>query len=121
MKKLNIYSFVLMALMMLSSAGLAAQNDLTVPLSRPGDRGSLEIHSVYAEDVVSIWYLSTLDDFRKRGFASTLLNHILVDAAIKYNCDASLIYASPMGFSLFGKFGYRLYAMRQWFLPQELG
>lgn len=77
--------------------------------------------AVYAEDVVSIWYLSTLDDFRKRGFASTLLNHILIDAAIKYNCDASLIYASPMGFSLFGKFGYRLYAMRQWFLPQELG
>jgi len=33
---------------------------------------------------MGIWYLSTLDDFRKRGFASTLLNHILVDAAIKY-------------------------------------
>ncbi len=52
MKKLNIYSFVLMALMMLSSAGVSAQNDLTVPLSRPGDPGTLEIHSVYAEDVI---------------------------------------------------------------------
>ncbi len=76
--------------------------------------------SVYAEDIVSVWHLSTLDDFRRRGFASILLNHILVDAA-KYGCDASLIYATPMSFSLFGNLGYRLHAMRQLFLPQELG
>jgi len=75
--------------------------------------------AVYAEDVVSIWHLSTLDDFRRQSFASILLNYILVNAA-HYGCDASLIYATPMGFSLFGNFDYKLYAMRQLFLPQEL-
>ena len=88
---------------------------------RPDNTPVIAGTAVYAEDVVSIWHLSALDDFRKRGFATILLNHILVDAATKYHCDASLIYATPMGFSLFGKLGYRLYAMRQWFLPQELG
>jgi ribosomal protein S18 acetylase RimI-like enzyme len=75
--------------------------------------------AVYAEGVVSVWHLSTLDDYRRQDYASILLNHILVTAAAR-GCDASLIYATPMGFSLFNKFGYKLYAMRQWFLPQEL-
>jgi ribosomal protein S18 acetylase RimI-like enzyme len=75
--------------------------------------------AVYAEGVVSVWHLSTLDDHRRQDYASILLNHILV-SAVERGCDASLIYDTPMGFSLFNKFGYKLYAMRQWFLPQEL-
>ncbi|MEM7034466.1 MAG: GNAT family N-acetyltransferase [Chloroflexota bacterium] len=77
--------------------------------------------AVYAEDIVSIWNLSTLDDHRGQGFASALLNHILVDARENHECDASLIYATPMGFSLFGKLDYKFHAIRQLFLPQELG
>jgi ribosomal protein S18 acetylase RimI-like enzyme len=76
--------------------------------------------AVYAEDVVSIWHLSTLDDFRRRGYATSLVNHILVHAR-QHDYDASLIYATPMSFSLFGNMGYKLHAMRQLFLPQELG
>lgn len=52
MKKLYIYSYILMALMMLSSAVVSAQNDLTVPLSRPGEQGILEVNSVFADDVI---------------------------------------------------------------------
>lgn len=75
--------------------------------------------AVQAEDVVSIWHLSTLDDHRRHGYASTLIEHILVDAQ-QMGCDASLIYASPMSFTLFGNLDYKLHAMRQLFLPQEL-
>jgi ribosomal protein S18 acetylase RimI-like enzyme len=76
--------------------------------------------AVYTEDIVSIWHLSTLDDYRRRGFATTLISYILAEAAARA-CDASLVYATPMSFSLFGEIGYKLHAMRQLFLPQELG
>ena len=76
--------------------------------------------AVYVEDVVSVWHLSTLDDYRRRGYASALINYILVDA-YQEACDASLVYATPMSFSLFNNMGYKLHAMRQLFLPQELG
>jgi len=76
--------------------------------------------AVCADDVVSIWNVSTLDNFRRRGFAAALQTHMLADAA-RQGCDLSMVYATPMGFSLTNRLGYRLYAMRQWFLPQEIG
>jgi len=76
--------------------------------------------AICAGNAASIWNLSTLDNFRRRGFAALLLNRILVDAAGR-GCDLSLIYTTPMGFSLVNNLGYKLYAMRQWFLPQEIG
>ncbi|RME45459.1 MAG: hypothetical protein D6796_10470 [Caldilineae bacterium] len=87
-----------------------------LPDSRPVTAGT----AVYADGVVSVWNLSTLDNFRRRGFAVALQNHILADAA-RQGCDLSLVYATPMGFSLTNRLGYTLYAMRQWFLPQEIG
>jgi hypothetical protein len=41
--------------------------------------------------------------------------------AVEQGCDLGLVYATPMSFSLFNALGYKLYAMRQWFLPQEIG
>lgn len=76
--------------------------------------------AVYTHDAVSVWNLSTLDDYRRQGHAAALLNYILTDAVEK-GCDLSLVYATPMSFSLFNELGYKLYAMRQWFLPQEVG
>lgn len=76
--------------------------------------------AICTDGVVSVWNLSTLDNYRRRGFASALLNHILVDAVAE-GCDLSLVYGTPMSFSLFNELGYKLYAMRQWFLPQEVG
>lgn len=75
---------------------------------------------VCADGVASVWHLATLDNFRRRGLATTLLNYILHDAH-QGGCDLGLIYATPMGFSLFNRLGFSLYAMRQWFLPQEIG
>ena len=75
--------------------------------------------AVYCDSIVSIWNLSTLDAFRRRGYAKALVNHILV-SAYDDGFDASLIYATPMSFSLFGHLNYKLHAMRQLFLPQEM-
>lgn len=77
------------------------------------------ITAVYSHDVVSIWNMSTLDDFRRQGYAASLLRYVLADAVVK-GCNQSMVYATPMSFSLLNKFGYQLYAMRQWFLPQAL-
>lgn len=75
--------------------------------------------TVCSNGVASVWNLGTLDEYRRQGLASILLNGILFDAA-QHGCDMSLVYATPMGFSLFNSLGYQLYAMRQWFLPQEI-
>jgi len=77
--------------------------------------------AVYSNGVASVWNLSTMDDFRRRGFAADLLRYILADAAANRGCDQAMIYATPMSFSLFNKLSFQLYAMRQWFLPQEVG
>lgn len=76
--------------------------------------------AIYSHNVVSVWNLSTLDDYRRKGYGSAMLNHILVHAVNDKACTASLIYGTPMSFSLLNNFGYNLYAMRQWFLPQEV-
>jgi hypothetical protein len=76
--------------------------------------------AICTDNVVSVWNLSTLDNYRRQRFASLMMNRILVDAANR-GCNLSLIYSTPMSFSLFTELGYKLYAMRQWFLPQEIG
>lgn len=75
---------------------------------------------VCAEGVASVWNLATLDNFRRRGLATNMLNNMLFDAR-QHGCDMSMIYATPMGFSLFNELGFKLFGMRQWFLPQEIG
>lgn len=75
--------------------------------------------AIQSHEVVSIWNLCTLDDARRQGYATALLKHLLADA-VRDGAKMSLIYATPMSFSLLNHLGYKLYAMRQWFLPQEL-
>ncbi len=74
--------------------------------------------AVYTNDVVSIWNLCTVDEFRRHGYAAALVNYILVNA-YEQHYTLSLTYATPMSFSLCNHLGYKLYAMRQWFLPSE--
>jgi len=85
------------------------------PSGTPVTAGTL----ICAHNVASVWNLGTLDNFRRQGFATILLNYMLC-CATESGCDLSMIYATPMGFSLFNALGYKLYAMRQWFLPQEI-
>ena len=52
MKKLNTILFIALFVVLAMPFTAFAQNDLTVPLSRPGKAGVLEVSSVYADDVI---------------------------------------------------------------------
>jgi ribosomal protein S18 acetylase RimI-like enzyme len=72
---------------------------------------------VYAEGGSSIWYLSTIDAFRKRGVATTLLHRMLNDTQEKRRCQFTMLYSAAQTYHLFNKFGFEIYTQRQWFLP----
>ena len=72
---------------------------------------------VYAEGVSSIWNLSTVDAFRKRGVATTLLHRMLNDTQEKRRCQFTMLYSAAQTYHLFNKFGFEIYTQRQWFLP----
>jgi N-acetylglutamate synthase-like GNAT family acetyltransferase len=72
---------------------------------------------VCAEGVASIRNLATIDAFRQRGVATTLLHRMLVDAHEKKQCCLTGLYATPQAYHLFSKFGFEIYTQRQWFLP----
>lgn len=71
---------------------------------------------VCAEGASSIWNLSTLDGYRQRGVATTLLHRMLVDAE-KNNCSPTVLYSTAQAFRLFSKMGFEIFTQRQWFLP----
>ena len=67
----------------------------------------------------SIWNLCTLDEHRRQGVATTLMEAMLHDAATS-DCGLTMLYATPLAYHLFNKMGFDLFAQRQWFLPPEL-
>ncbi len=71
---------------------------------------------VYAEGVVSVWNLATIDPYRQQGVATTLLHHMLGDA-YRQRCDLAMLYSTAQAYHLFNKFGFEIYTQRQWFLP----
>jgi hypothetical protein len=68
--------------------------------------------------VASVWNLCILDEYRRQRIATTLLHQMLSDAAAS-DCQLTTLYSTPLAFHLFNKFGFDLYAQRQWFLPPE--
>jgi GNAT superfamily N-acetyltransferase len=74
--------------------------------------------SVLAAGIVSVWNVATHDDARRQGVATALMERLLQDAWDD-GCDASLLYSSPMAYSLFQKLGYELHTQRHCFLPPE--
>ena len=74
--------------------------------------------TVLAEGIVSVWNVATHDEARRQGAATTLMERLLNDAW-EDGCDASLLYSSPMAYSLCQKLGYELYTQRYFFLPPE--
>jgi GNAT superfamily N-acetyltransferase len=74
--------------------------------------------AVLAGAAVSVWNVATHDDVRRRGGATALMNRLLQDAW-EDGCEASLLYSSPMAFSMYQKLGYGLYTQRRSFLPPE--
>jgi ribosomal protein S18 acetylase RimI-like enzyme len=73
---------------------------------------------VVAEGIVSVWNVATRDDVRRQGAATALMERLLGDAW-EDGCDLSVLYSSPMAYSLYQKLGYELYTQRLCFLPPE--
>ncbi|MCK6626781.1 MAG: GNAT family N-acetyltransferase [Anaerolineae bacterium] len=67
----------------------------------------------------SIWNVCTLDEYRRQGVATTLIQRMLQDGAAS-DCALTMLYATPLAYHLFNKMGFDLFAQRQWFLPPEL-
>jgi N-acetylglutamate synthase-like GNAT family acetyltransferase len=67
----------------------------------------------------SISNVCTLDEYRRQGVATTLLQRMLADAA-ESGYELTMLYATPQAYHLFNKMGFDLFAQRQWFLPPEL-
>lgn len=74
--------------------------------------------AILAEGIVSVWNVATRDEFRRRGVATALMQRLL-EEAWEDGCDASLLYSTPMAYSLYQKLGYELYTQRRSFLPPE--
>lgn len=73
---------------------------------------------VIAEGIVSVWNVASHDDARRKGVATSIMDHLLGDAW-EDGCDASILYSSPMAYSLYQKLGYALFTQRRCFLPPE--
>lgn len=71
------------------------------------------------DGVASLWNLCTLDEFRQRGVASTLVDHMLSDAD-EYGCHLKVLFSSPQAYNLFNRYNFEIYTQRQWFLPPGL-
>jgi ribosomal protein S18 acetylase RimI-like enzyme len=74
--------------------------------------------AVLAEGIVSVWNVATRDDVRRQGVATSLMEQLLEEAWAD-GCDVSLVYSSPMAYSLYQRLGYELYTQRFSFLPPE--
>jgi ribosomal protein S18 acetylase RimI-like enzyme len=74
---------------------------------------------VCVENVVSIWNLCTVDEYRQRGIATALLHQMLKDA-YEAGCDLGMLYSTAQAYHLFNKFGFEIFTQRQWFLPPDI-
>jgi GNAT superfamily N-acetyltransferase len=74
--------------------------------------------AVLTEGIVSVWNVATHDVVRRQRVATALMERLLGDAWDD-GCDASLLYSTPMAYSLYQRLGYELYTQRRCFLPPE--
>jgi GNAT superfamily N-acetyltransferase len=71
---------------------------------------------VCIRDVASVWNMCTIDEYRQRGVATTLLNQMLNDARTR-GCRHVMLYSTAQAYQLFSNFGFEIFTQRQWFLP----
>ena len=74
---------------------------------------------IFIDGVASVWNVCTVDDYRRRGVATTLLHDMLTDADER-GCPLKVLYSTPHAFSLFHKYSFEIFAQSQWFLPPGL-
>ena len=93
----------------------AVQHYLAFLDEQPVGAGTL----VFTDETASIWNMCTIDKYRLRGVATTLLHHMVCDAD-KRNCDLMMLYSTAQAYQLYSKYGFEIYTQRQWFLPPGL-
>lgn len=71
---------------------------------------------IIRDGVASIWDVCTIDQYRRRGVATTLLRRMLTDAGGR-NCRLAMLYATAHAYPLFHGFDFEIFTQRQWFLP----
>lgn len=71
---------------------------------------------ICADGIASVWNVCTIDQYRQRGVATTLLHAMLVDAS-EFGADKTVLFSTAHAFHLFKRFGFGIYTQRQWFLP----
>jgi GNAT superfamily N-acetyltransferase len=74
--------------------------------------------AVLGEGIVSVWNVATHDSARRQRAATALMLHLLQEAWDN-GCDASVLYSTPMAYSLYQKLGYQLFTQRYCFLPPD--
>ena len=72
---------------------------------------------VWAEGMASVWNLSTIDSYRQRGVATTLLYRMLHDVYEQERRNLTMLFSTAQAYHFFNKFGFEIYTQRQWFLP----
>ncbi|MEW5959569.1 MAG: GNAT family N-acetyltransferase [Chloroflexota bacterium] len=71
---------------------------------------------VCVQGVASVWNMCTIDEYRQRGVATTLLHRMLTDSQAKGGRHM-MLYSTAQAYHLFNKFGFEIFTQRQWFLP----
>jgi len=73
---------------------------------------------VLVQGIISVWNVATQDHCRRQGVATAIMLRLLQDAWDD-GCDASVLYSTPMAYSMYQRLGYVLYTQRRSFLPPE--
>jgi ribosomal protein S18 acetylase RimI-like enzyme len=75
--------------------------------------------SICLDGVASVWNVCTIDAYRQRGVATSLVNHMLNEAD-QIGCPLKMLYSTPHAYTLFDRFNFEIYSQQQWFLPPGL-
>jgi N-acetylglutamate synthase-like GNAT family acetyltransferase len=81
----------------------------------PAGTGSI----VVSDGVASVWNVGTLDQYRNRGVATCLMQHMLADAR-QLGSDVAMLFSTAQGYNFFVELGFDIFTQRQWFLPQNI-
>ncbi len=58
-------------------------------------------------DVAGIWDITVSPNFRRRGFATNMVNHLLLTANRIYRCETAVLMASIAGEKVYRKMGFQ--------------
>ena len=100
----------------------AASHSYGVPYERPDPdwlrSPAISLYAGYSENepvahgalivaygIAGIAYVGTVPEGRRRGFASALVDRILVEGH-RRGCDAAYLWATPMGFAVYERLGF---------------